>query len=222
MDKSTHLAQAILRIFCWRKTMHTNKKIILVLALQLLIFQLSGCSSHRGQADIIASPETIDQKQNSYVAKRFQEPNPQGQTAVESAIELSQKYSQLSEETSALRVQNQELIAENTQLKKQTAELDAKLKQTQKELTEANDFLIDMRIELNNWKSNILGFRDEMMEAETAQLEALLKILKILGAEVPVESAQSDSAPSSVPDGTAAGAGQTKSHETSAKGKTNE
>jgi 5-enolpyruvylshikimate-3-phosphate synthase len=37
---------------------------------------------------------------------------------------------------------------------------------------------------LNNWKMNILGYRDEMRDAETAQLEALLKILKALGGEV--------------------------------------
>lgn len=172
--------------------MHANKKIILVLPLQLLILLLLGCSPHRGRVDVIASPETIAQKQNRYVAKRFQEPNPQGQTAVESAIELSQKYTQLSEVMAALRGQNQDLITDNDQLKKQIAPLDAKLKQAQKELTEANDLLIEMRIELNNWKSNILGFRDEIREAETAQLEALLKILKILSGEVPVESAQSE------------------------------
>jgi len=44
---------------------------------------------------------------------------------------------------------------------------------------------------LNNWKTDILGFRDEMRDAETAQLEALLKILKVLGGEVKTKSAQS-------------------------------
>jgi hypothetical protein len=47
-----------------------------------------------------------------------------------------------------------------------------------------------MRIELNNWKTSILGFRDEMRQADIAQLETLLKILKILGGEVTVQSAQ--------------------------------
>lgn len=205
--------------------MYTNKKIILVLLLQLLVLYLSGCSPHQGRVDTIATLKTIDKNQNSSVAKRFQEPNLQRQTAVESAIELSQKYSQLSEETATLRGQNQSLIAENTQLEKQVTTLDATLKQTQKELTEANDLLIEMRIELNNWKSDILGFRDEMREAETAQLEALLKILKILGGEVPVESAQSEDNPddsigmvaASTPD-----SAQPKTQEIPTKGKTNE
>ena len=67
--------------------------------------------------------------------------------------------------------------------------LEPKLQQTQKELAEANDLLIEMRIELNNWKTDILGFRAEMRDAEKTQLEALLKILNVLGGEVKPESA---------------------------------
>ena len=40
-----------------------------------------------------------------------------------------------------------------------------------------------MLTELNHWKSNILGFRGEMRDAASAQLEALLKVLEILGGE---------------------------------------
>jgi len=65
----------------------------------------------------------------------------------------------------------------------QIAALEAKLKQTQKELGEANELLIEMLTELNTWKSNILGFRGEMRDAAKAQLEALLKVLEILGGE---------------------------------------
>lgn len=198
---------------------------------------LSGCSSPPGQ--VSGPPQRIDQQpvlrstaeggQNISVAKRFHPPVAdagQGQTAVESAIELSQKYAKLSEQAGLLQRQNQDLIAENSQLKEQVANLDAKLKQTQKELTEANSLLIEMRIELNNWKADVLGFRDEMREAEITQLEALLKILKILGAEVtsppvadasrePTESAQADHALAAEP-------GQHKSQETSNQDKTNE
>ena len=41
-----------------------------------------------------------------------------------------------------------------------------------------------MRVELNNWKTNVLGFREEMRQADTEQLKALLKVLTILGGEV--------------------------------------
>ena len=66
------------------------------------------------------------------------------------------------------------------------------MQQTQKELTEANDLLIKMRIELNTWKMDVLSFRDEMRQAEEAELEALLKILRLLGGQVTIESAQSE------------------------------
>ena len=116
-------------------------------------------------------------------AKRFQDTPLEGRTAVESAIELSEKYARLSDQTVALREENQRLIAENESLLQQIANLESRLRQTQKELGEANDLLIEMLTELNNWKASILGFRGEMREAAKAQLEALLKVLEILGGE---------------------------------------
>jgi len=117
------------------------------------------------------------------VAKRFQDVPTENRTAVESAIELSEKYAQLSDQAATFRQENQRLTGENKALQTQIADLEVKLKQTQKELTEANDLLIEMLAELNNWKSNILGFRGEMRDAARAQLEALLKVLEILGGE---------------------------------------
>ena len=89
-----------------------------------------------------------------------------------------------------MRRQNEDFIAKNRQLNEQVVSVDAQLKQTQKELAEANSLLIEMRIELNNWKADILGFRNEMRNAETAQLETLLRILKVLGGQVATESAR--------------------------------
>ncbi len=120
---------------------------------------------------------------NASSAKRFQDTPLEGRTAVESAIELSEKYARLSDQTIALREENQRLTSDNEALLQQISMLEAKLKQTQKELGEANDLLIEMLTELNNWKTNILGFRGEMREAAKAQLEALLKVLEILGGE---------------------------------------
>jgi len=192
--------------------MQANKETLLLPLLSLLIIMLllTGCSQPQKRVDIVAPSESTEQQgPPGRIANRFQESAPQGRTAVESAIELSQKYAKLSEEASVLRGTNQNLIAENRQLKEQVGVLDANLKQTQKELTEANDLLIEMRIELNNWKTDVLGFRDEMRQAETAQLEALLKILKVLGGEFTAESAQSENA---APDPVE---GQPKSQETS-------
>ena len=166
-----------------------TKTILLVIPLTS-IFLISGCSSGQGPAAVIVRPGSTEDGQSASVARRFQESATQSPTIVESAIELSEKYARRSEEAAVLRQQSQDLIAKNQQLKEQAISLDAQLQQTQKELTEANDILIAMRIELNNWKTDILGFRDEMRGAETAQLGALLKILKILGGEVKAESAE--------------------------------
>ena len=38
--------------------------------------------------------------------------------------------------------------------------------------------------ELTNWKTNVLGFREEIRSAEQAQLDALHRVLKLLGGEL--------------------------------------
>ena len=176
---------------------NTKTVLLLVLATQTLLW-LSGCSSQKQSEAGIHPDDPLQKFWSENVAKRFQEPGSRGSTTVQSAIELSEKYASLSEEAVVLRQQNQDLTSKNQQLKEQTAALDAQVQQAQKELAEANGLLIEMRIELNNWKSNIMGFRDEMRAAETAQLEALLKILKVLGGQVPVETAKAGNTDSAV------------------------
>lgn len=156
----------------------TALKSMTLLLAALLVFAMSGCTASQGPPDglgVSAAGEPA--------TKRFRNRPPEGRTAMESAIELSEKYAQLSDQAASLREENQRLATENENLQQQATSLEARLKQTQKELGEANDLLIKMLGELNNWKSNILGFRSEMRNAATAQLEALLKILEILGGE---------------------------------------
>lgn len=174
--------------------MKTNKKTILILISLMPIFLLSNCVSVQEPPKVAARSDPAEIQQGASVAKRFQESASQIQnpTVIESAMELSKKHVILSEEAAVLRQENKELIVQKQQLKDQVVALEAQLQQTQKELTEANDVLITMRIELNNWKVDILGFRDEIRNAETAQLEALLKILKVLGGEVRTKSAKGE------------------------------
>ena len=172
--------------------MRTKKKIISVVLLLVPIFLLSGCSSTQQPTELAVNSAEVEMQQNESIAKRFQEPDPEGSTVVESAMKLSSEYSRLNQEAALLRQQNEDLIAKNRQLNEQAVSLEARLQQTQKELAEANSLLIDMRVELNNWKADILGFRDEMRNAETAQLETLLRILKVLGGQVTTESAKAE------------------------------
>jgi len=183
-----------------KSTMQTNKKTILLMILLVPIFLLSNCVIVQEPPKVavisdsmarLSSPKS-EKQQGDSVAKRFQESASQQPTVVASAMELSKKHAILSEEAAVLRQENRDLTARNLQLKDQVVTLEAQLQQTQRELSEANDLLITMRIELNNWKTDILGFRDEIRDAETAQLEALLKILKVLGGEVKTKSAQGE------------------------------
>jgi hypothetical protein len=183
--------------------MQAKQKIMPSLIPTLLIFLLSGCSITKEPGTFTVLPISHKQpKQNTTqppsgsVAKRFQDPVSEKPTAVDSAMELSQKYAKLSAEAAVLHQENQNLISKNLQFRDQNAILKAQLLQTQKELTEANDLMIEMRIELNNWKTDIIGFRDEMRDADSSQLQALLRILKILGGEIKAESTQNDNATS--------------------------
>jgi predicted RNase H-like nuclease (RuvC/YqgF family) len=129
----------------------------------------------------------ITSGQDNAAANRFQEPSPEGPTPVETAIEISEKYVKLTEEASMLREQNNQLNKHNTELNAKLDTANEKLSRAERELKEANDMLIDMRIELNNWKMDVLSFRDEMRNADKAELQALLKILKTLGGDMNIE-----------------------------------
>jgi chromosome segregation ATPase len=163
-------------------------RILTPLVAAVLLTAGAGCTAPQSSTGALASDSPQTPVANEAAAKRFQSNTPGGRTAVESAIELSQKYAALSDQAAAMREENQRLKTENQSLQQQVTSLETKLKQTQKELSEANDLLIQMLSELNTWKSNILGFRGEMREAAKAQLEALLKVLEILGGKVDAET----------------------------------
>ena len=118
---------------------------------------------------------------------------------VDTAIELTQKYADVSEQLIAMRQEKQTLTTENEAFKAKISELEPKLKQAQKELGEANDLLMEMRLELNNWQNDVLGFRSEMRNADQAQLDALLKILMLLGGEITPNTANNQDNPVSDP-----------------------
>jgi chromosome segregation ATPase len=169
----------------------TRRLAALLLAVTLMV---GGCTSSPSRSD------TAGAEPGEATAQRFQDTPLEGRTAVESAIELSEKYARLSDQNATLRQENQRLGAANENMRQQVASLETRLKQTQKELGEANELLIEMLTELNNWKSNILGFRGEMRQAAQAQLEALLKVLEILGGKAEAGAIERKNAGTLTPD----------------------
>lgn len=160
-----------------------NKTNIIIVSTISLACLFSGCNKNR-------RTPAISDKQNNAVLSQPQPDKyaPQSSNAVASAIELSAKYARLSDDMTTMKEKYQTLEAENKQLRNELVPCKSQLAQAQKELAEANDLLVEMRVELNNWKNNILGFRNEMRQANTAQLEALAKILAVLGAETAIDS----------------------------------
>jgi chromosome segregation ATPase len=141
-----------------------------------LFLQFVGCRSE--------NPTRTDLHLNNAPSSNAASSEPGSPTAVESAIALSDKYAKLSEEAAALRQNKQKLDTENQQLKDDLQNCRTQSEQAQKELAQANDLLLQTRLELNNWKNDVLGFRGEMRDSQKAQLDALLKILKLMGGEV--------------------------------------
>jgi chromosome segregation ATPase len=155
--------------------MSVKTKIVLG-TIATILLQFAGCHSQ--------PPTRTDLQLGSSPAQNSASSEQQSPTAVESAIALSGKYAKLSEEAAALRQKKQTLETENQQLKENQQNCRTQLEQAQKELAQANDLLVQTRLELNNWKNDVLGFRGEMRDAQKAQLETLFKILKLMGGEV--------------------------------------
>ena len=109
---------------------------------------------------------------------------------VERTLAWSEKYSQAVEKTARLQQDNRDLELRNQKLQEQLARQQAELAQAQKELAEANTLLLEMRGDLEKWKGNVLGFREEMRRAQQAQLEAMGRVLKLLGGEAPAAATQ--------------------------------
>jgi len=168
--------------------MSTSKSTIPFVVVLALAVLGAGCTVERPAEVITGSNPPALTAQRAEVSKRFEGTADEKPTAVRSAIELSARYAKLAEQMAALKEENLRLLEENRDLKDQLEPCREQLEKAQKELAEANDLLIEMRIELNNWKTNVLGFRDEIRQADEAQLEALLKILQVLGGEVDTNS----------------------------------
>ena len=115
---------------------------------------------------------------------RFSESKEADTNAVESALMWSARYEELSVKTEKLRDDNSKLTIGNTNLKHDIQKLQDELDRTKAELKDANEFLQEMNLQLSKWKGDVLGFRDEMRNAQATQLEALKQIMKILGAEL--------------------------------------
>ncbi|MFA6132718.1 MAG: hypothetical protein WC869_01725 [Phycisphaerae bacterium] len=164
-----------------------NKSLIVVVA--VIGLGLSGCNAEEpsgaGLPKLQIRQPSAQSKQAAYLSKSAVQKDASvgGETAVDSALAWAEKYSQASAKNEVLQREKADLLDKNAKLQIQMATLQADLSVAQRELKEANTMLLDIRTDLDKWKSNVLGYRQEMRAAQQVQLQQLSKILKILGAE---------------------------------------
>jgi len=125
-----------------------------------------------------------------------QEPRPETPPAVESALVWSEKCARALEDFNQEQQRNRKLADENRAFQQQVDTIKTDLAKTQRELQEANSLLIEVRRENDRWRTDVLGYRDEMRRAHLSELEALGKVLKLLGGEVPRTASATPTAPS--------------------------
>ena len=162
----------------------------ITMAVLALLFTLAGCGDLVTPQTQVQTPPpvapatqpTADYLRHTAVQG---EGTAESTSAVDSALALSERYSQAVEKLTVLQTENKTLIERNSQLVGQTTKLQAELAQTQKELEDANAMLVDIRKELEKWKTDVLGFRQEMRQAQQTQIEATGKVLKMLGGDAP-------------------------------------
>lgn len=177
-----------------------KRTILITAALAML-----GCNDmNLGQGPSTAGPDRKTPTGDAtYMAKSAVKPDDgaaDSSTAVEAALAMSDRHAKVTEELLQAHKQRQELEETNKKLSLQVAKLQNDADSAQKELAEANQMLIEMRRELDRWKADVLGFRDEMRASQKAQIDALRKVLVLLGADASAPGgASAASAPAAAP-----------------------
>lgn len=144
------------------------------------------------QSDHLASETVTDDSTDA----NGQADAPDGQGgATDIALKWANKYATLSNELVYANKRIHELEKEAQDYQTQIAGLKAELGRTQRELADANAMLGDMKSELAQWRSNVLGYRREMMASLGALMTSQQKVLELLGAEVPAAGQPLSQAP---------------------------
>lgn len=159
-------------------------KKMIILTLIVITMILTGCTVIEEPINLSSMPPRKAEPNSTSSPAAIHKQEESLRQSVNAALIWSEKYEKLMTEMETLKKYSQNLQDENQKLKNNIKTQEKQLNQTQKELKEANDLLISMRLELNSWKKDILGFREEMRQSQQAILAANVKILRELGAEV--------------------------------------
>jgi cell division protein FtsB len=168
--------------------------------LVLTVVAIAGCQSLNEKVippsdgePVKSEPVMTVQQSADSMERRFSDTAETKMDAVQVITTWSQRYDELSRQTEQLRESNTKMTLENAHLAQEIEKLKTELQQCRRDMEQSNAVLEQAHVELSKWKADVLGFRDEIRQAQSAQLSALTKILRVLGAEVSsVENASSD------------------------------
>lgn len=166
--------------------MNNIKKVIS--ALVLVIIVLSGCSInvpeeivpeqfHNTNAGANTSGAQANDSRNRFTTSVEED------ISFEEARNWAEKYKELKEQNEHLKKLNSELAVDNKRVMQRFDAMKTNLEIAEDELSAANEMLIEQRKELNDWKTNVLGYQEKNDYVHKEQLKAMVKILKLLGAE---------------------------------------
>ena len=138
-----------------------------------------------------APPRPAPQPAPIIVSQAPEPTDASNQSAVEKALAWAQKYSEVSSKLTAVERENRSLAEKTQAMQQQLDVTKGQLAAAQKELGEANVMLKDLETRLAKWQENVLGYRQEMREAQKAQMDGLARVIKLLGGEAPPAAAGS-------------------------------
>lgn len=107
-----------------------------------------------------------------------------GHTAVESAMQWAEKYAQAAKELIVANKRIQEMEKEHKVLQMRLTKAQSENEALKREIRDANAMLAAMKQELKEWRNNVLGFRSEILASQKAQLQAMQRIMQLLGGEM--------------------------------------
>jgi len=170
------------------------KRIVIVMS---LLLPLIGCEPMAPAT----TPVRVEQPSHAAylpasTIKPDNEPTP---TAVDAAMMWAERYAAAILERDAALDRARDAERGQDDAEKKTRELQRELEQAHRELADANKTLLVLQGELEKWKRDVLGFREEIRAAMAAELTALQQIMKVLGGEL-AEPVPSDSDPESQPE----------------------
>ena len=151
----------------------------------LFVSILTGCTYYvQDPVDSsgLGKPSTVNSGMNSkevMYTDRIQDSLQSGQGSLQSRKELEH----LQKKIDTLQEENIKLKEENATLKANVTTLTADNHRMKKQLAEADEFMRSMDKDISKWKAQVDADRKENRKIQKAQLEALTRILRSLGAQ---------------------------------------